>query len=295
MPLALRSFLTLAALACAPVAAAQEASRPADSPEIVVTGARTTEEEIRAFVGAVAPTPGQNQLSRFETRAVCPAMVGAAAGPREAIVNRMRAVAGSADVPVAKAGCMPNVLVIVTRDKKAFIEALRRKQPDYFETLSANQVRRLADEPARAVAWQLAGPQLDADGVEIEDDFSIGLPVNRTGRAGSRITAATRPHFAAAVVVVEGGALDGLTTTQLADYAAMRAFARIDPAQLARSGAPTILKVLDAPMGSAVPVTLTAWDLALLRGLYAAPENLRAPAQRSAIGRRVEEAVRPEG
>ena len=34
------------------------------------------------------------------------------------------------------------------------------------------------------------------------------------------------------VVVVQASALDGLTTTQLADYAAMRAFVRTDPAKL---------------------------------------------------------------
>ena len=45
-----------------------------------------------------------------------------------------------------------------------------------------------------------------------------------------------------------------------------------------------ILRVLDAPMGTAVPITLTSWDFGFLRGLYDAQANLRSAAQRSAIG-----------
>jgi hypothetical protein len=93
--------------------------------------------------------------------------------------------------------------------------------------------------------------------------------------------------FEAAALIVEQGALDGLSTTQLADYAAMRLFAKTDPQRLAGSSAPTIMGILDAPMGSAVPLTLTDWDLSFLRGLYASPNNLYAGAQRSTITRQI--------
>lgn len=82
-------------------------------------------------------------------------------------------------------------------------------------------------------------------------------------------------------------ALAGLTLVQLANYAAMRAFARTDPARLAQSAAPTILHVLDAPIGSAVPVTLTQWDLSFLRALYASSANNYATRQRSEMRRLV--------
>lgn len=64
----------------------------------------------------------------------------------------------------------------------------------------------------------------------------------------------------------------------------MRALARTNPAQLPATGPATILRVIDAPADAEVPVTLTQWDLSFLRGLYASPANLRAPAQRGAIG-----------
>ena len=87
-----------------------------------------------------------------------------------------------------------------------------------------------------------------------------------------------RPQFGAAVVVVEGSALAGLTLTQLGDYAAMRAYSGADPARLP-SSAPTILRVVDAPLGSEVPVTMTNWDFSFLRGLYAGDWNLFKAAQ----------------
>jgi len=105
-----------------------------------------------------------------------------------------------------------------------------------------------------------------------------------------------------AALVIERRALDGLTTTQLADYAAMRLFARTAPERLAGSTAPTILTIIEAPMGSAVPITLTDWDLAFLRGLYASHNNLYAAEHRSRIsrrianelGRREDESARPQ-
>jgi hypothetical protein len=68
----------------------------------------------------------------------------------------------------------------------------------------------------------------------------------------------------------------------------MRLFAKTDPARLPASSPATILKVLEAPMGSEVPLTLTAWDLSFLKGLYASGGNLFAASQRSEIRRRVE-------
>jgi hypothetical protein len=114
-----------------------------------------------------------------------------------------------------------------------------------------------------------------------------GVAVNRTFRLGSRLSAGGRPQFAAAAVVVETKALDGLTTVQLADYAAMRAFTRVDPSKLPAS-APTILSILEAPMDSEVPITLTPWDLAFLRAFYASPPNLTTAAQRGEVRRGVE-------
>jgi hypothetical protein len=56
-----------------------------------------------------------------------------------------------------------------------------------------------------------------------------------------------------------------------------------DPARLAASGAPTILHVLEVPMGGSAPVTMTEWDFAFLRSYYDTRRDLRTASQRSAI------------
>lgn len=270
-------------LLLSPAASAQEKLEESEPNEIVVTGTRDLDQQVSDFVGAIAPAPPRGQLARFEW-GVCPAVVGLSADQKIAIEQRLRTVAKAAGIPVAEAGCAPNALVMLTGAKGPFIDALMRRRPEYFGELSTAKLRRLQSEPGRATAWQLQG-QVTGRGTPMER--GAGVAVNRTTDGQSRITAAARPVFEAAAVVVEMGALEGLTTIQLADYAAMRLFARTDPSRLAGSKAPTILNILDAPMGSEIPITLTKWDLEFLRGLYASPANLYAGSQRSAIGRQI--------
>lgn len=272
--------LFCAAVALAPPASAQEAPQPVDQ-EIVVTGNADVERQLSDFVGALTQAPGGGQLSRFETD-VCPSVVGVRPEHRDAVVRRMKVVAKAAGLAVGGSNCVPNVLLVVTRDKRAFLEALRQKHSYYFGGMSASAVRRLIAEPGPSAAWQVEGPPLNADGQAMA--MNNGVAVNRTTRTSNRISAGARPHFGAAAVVVESKALEGLTTIQLADYAAMRAFTRADSSKLPAS-ASTILTILEAPMDSEVPITMTEWDLAFLRSFYAAPANLTAAAQRSQIRR----------
>lgn len=293
-----RFCLAGALLGLSGAVAAQDSPQTGDDAEIVVTG-QDLDEQIRDFVGALTQAPPRGQLSRFESK-VCPAAVGLTPAQKALVVARMKRVAEAAGLAVGGPKCIPNVMLMVTTDKRAFIEALERKYDFYFGEMSDREVRRLARSPGPAAAWQIDGAPLDSDGVEMGKGRAAALPgadyyVNRTVKAPSRIAASGRPQFQAAAVVVEQGALDGLTTLQLADYAAMRAFARTDPARLPDPAPPTILKVLEAPMGSAVPLTLTAWDLAFLKGLYAASDNLFAAAQRSEIRQRIKEDLETDG
>lgn len=282
-PLTVGSLFCAALLLAAP-AGGQETRSPVDGQDIVVTGNADVERQLTDFVGALTQGPGRGPLSRFETP-VCPTVVGVAPGQKDILVGRMKVVAKAAGLAVGGSRCVPNVLLVVTGDKRAFLEALRRKHAYYFGEMSASAVRRLIAEPGPAAAWQVAGPLRNADGRELPTNN--GIFVNQTTRTSSRLSAGARPQFGAAAVVVEAKALDGLTTTQLADYAAIRAFTRADPSKLPAS-APTILTILEAPMGSGVPITLTPWDLAFLRSFYAAPQNLTAAAQRGQVRREVE-------
>jgi hypothetical protein len=108
-----------------------------------------------------------------------------------------------------------------------------------------------------------------------------GVEVQRIFGSATRITPMARQEFSGAVVVVQADAIAGLTTTQLADYAAMRAFVRTDPSKLTASAANSILNVVTTPMGAPVPLTLTAWDMSFLKAYYASRLNNFAANQRS--------------
>ena len=146
-------------------------------------------------------------------------------------------------------------------------------------------MRRLLDAPGPVAVWRHEGP-VDADGVPLRFDRFLGY-VNDTVAAASRITSVSRRGTESAIMLVEAGAIEGLTATQLADYAAMRLLTRTDPERLPPSPPPTILTVIDAPADAAVPVTLTAWDLGLLRGLSVSSPELAVGSQRAQIAREV--------
>ena len=283
MRLTARSALASAALLLSSPAFAQEP--PPASSEIVVTGTREREQQVRDFVAALTPAPRTGTIPRFIDE-VCPRVVGLVPAQNEAVAERLRTVAVAAGLPVAGNGCAPNMFVIVTRDKRAFIERLASRRPESFAMMTALQIRRLARSPGPAAAWQLEG-LVNNHGIPLVFDADLNAFRNQTFEAASRIRTPTRTAFDAAVLVVETASLDGLTPIQLGDYAAMRLFAKVDPERLPASAPPTILNVLTAPMGSPVPITMTNWDLAFLRGLYGVAPDVYVSGQRSDMARRI--------
>jgi hypothetical protein len=260
--------------------AAQDTRNGTDQAPIVVEGRRNPDLAIRDLVDSLPPAPANGHIARFEHTA-CPAVLGIPPAQRLVVAARMRAVGAAAGVPMGHANCRPNVLVLVTPDKPQFIAQLARRFPTYLGELSRREIARLVQSTEPTAMWHLSG-MVDADGREIHP-ASDSIPVLRTGRGASRLTDLAHSEYIGSILVVEARALDGLTTTQLADYAAMRTFTGADPARMQDRNLTTILTLLDAPMGSEVPVTLTSWDLAFLQSLYASNASVYAPGQRGEI------------
>jgi hypothetical protein len=279
-----------AAMLAAPQPAPSQPTASASDQAIVITGQKDTRKAISDFVGALTAVPYNRQLSRFE-HSVCPAVFGLPAAQGDAIASRIRLVAKTVGIVVGGQHCAPNVLLLVTSDKKVFLKALRSHSADDFG-ITDRKLRALEDQPGPAAAWQVQGPMMTADGQDLEVDPTVGQVVNRTVDPSSRITVPVHPQFDASIVVVERKALLGLTTTQLADYVAVRALTGADPAKLGDSGAPTILHVLEIPIGGRAPVTMTKWDFAFVNGYYDAHRDLRTGAQRSAITDTMSKTVR---
>jgi hypothetical protein len=282
-----RAAIAGASLAAAAAAFAQEAPPPGSGTEIVVTGRRGQEQQVRDFVAAL--TPAENgAIPRFVDQ-VCPAAAGLLAEQNEAVAARLKQVAAAIGLKAAPDGCAPNAFVVITESKRSFMELLGKRLPQTFGSTPPREVRRLAYSPARAAAWQIAGAVDRKDKAQRYNDIFSGSP-SEAWEAVNR--ARNNPRgFDAAVLVIEMRGVHGLTTTQVADYAAMRLFAHIDPARLPAGSPPTILTVLDAPLGSDVPVTLTKWDAGFLRGLYASGFNRRVATQRDQIAGRINQAL----
>jgi len=285
--LLLASTLALGAVS---VAAAQEGPPPgaASGEDVVVVGKNDRpdqRQEVRDFVRALDNLTGTDPIARFDQDSSCPAVIGLSDARNAAIVERMRRVAKAVGIPVSDPGCKPNVLVIIARNKNETIKALRQKQPIFFRDAAGRPIS-VPKDKGPATAWQLSG-LLDRRGTPVAVDPLAHRYVLDTPEGASLINSAARPVVHGSVLVMNVDALVGLTMTQIADYAAMRAFAPTQPRKLKGSGASTILTILDAPADSMVPLTLTQWDQAYLRALYATGGYHNAYSQRADMARRI--------
>jgi hypothetical protein len=143
----MRFTLLAVALLAAPAAAQDDAP-------IVVIGQKDVEKQIENFVGALTQASPRGQIARFET-AVCPGAFGMPDAQRAAVGERIRTVAAGVGIKVEKADCRPNLVVIVTPDKAAFLKALGKKHQYMFGDRSAAEIRRISAEPGPAAAWQI--------------------------------------------------------------------------------------------------------------------------------------------
>lgn len=284
----MRTFLpsctTLAALALVAPALAENQKREPDPAEIIVEGVRNREKQISDFVLALTKAPVDGQIGRFE-EPVCPLAIGLSPNQNKSVAARLRRVAAAAGINVAKEGCKPNTFIIVAQDKEEMIKALRNNWADPL----GNRVQ-VPQQSGPAVAVHVEG-RLDSNGEPPQvnngqegGSYNHYVVVKGAGEPSWRIKPGSRPHFLLSALVVEPDALIGLTTVQLADYSAMRLLARTDPGRLEKTAAPTILKVLDAPMESEVPITMTNWDLGFLKALYGSRAGRYAAQQRGEMG-----------
>ena len=220
--------------------------------------------------------------------------MGLAPVQNDRIAERVRRVAAAAKIRLAPAKCRPNAFVIVAPDKAAAIIELNRRFPAYFSQMSEREVRKLAADGAPAAAWQVKS-LMTADRELAAKATTSDTYIVKSVNTPSRIKAASMPTFMASVVVIDVKSAAGLTLTQLADYAAMRVFADLEPERAAKVGVPTILGLLGQADDRPLPVTLTHWDLGFLKSLYATDNAYLAGYQRGDMERVVKKEVERSG
>lgn len=247
---------------------------------IVVTGQRQVEREsARRFASAVA-APVEGQLARFH-HPICPAVAGLKPEAAVAIVERMREVAAAANVPVSPLDCRPNVVVLIAEDGREALERLRKE----------GALRGLSDIQRRRVL-RSEGPVRVFSDVELRNDDGTGMGttavramgVGGTGlkmqapigtmlrvRTASMIGLPTQQATLRTIVIFDAPALMGKSLLQIADHAAMRAIGGARPDSSDRLGNDTILSLFAPDVTP--PTSLTALDLAYLKGVYSAQAN----------------------
>ena len=281
--------LLLAASAPGPVAAQPSPPPPDSSSEpIVVEGRRNPKRIVDDFVRRLTPVAVGGQIARFEDP-VCPVALGLPPGENKLVQDRLREVAAAVGMKVAPARCVPNLYVLVGRNKKEVIAGLERKFPHMLAGVSRDDMRELAGIPGPVASWQVVD-RIGADGqpLSVGRMSSDGSPVRivRVIGSPSRLRELSTVKFVASIMVVEAHALDGMTTRQLADYAAMRTFAATDPASQASLPAKSILSLFRAGSAPAdAPPSVTWWDYAFLKSLYATSNDLSVSRKRDVMER----------
>lgn len=262
----LRNLLVLLSASVA-APAASETTPP--EPDIVVTGRERTARELAE---AITPDLSQDSpMARF-TSGVCFHVVGVradfAAGLRARLVENARVVGA----PLADEDCSPNALVIFVKDGRAELVDIAARRPHLLDGLSDDDLSRLLAETGSARAWANSV-------VRGRDGRLIDPLLQLTGAYMSRITLPIRRDLFSSVVLIDVGAIDGLTARQLADYATMRLLGDTRADEVANPD--TILSLFRLPRDAAPP-GMTAFDRAYLTINYSGLGNERV---RTKIGR----------
>lgn len=263
-----------------PAAASVQTPAPADNRAIVVQGIRDPRHSADNYIDKVLPPVFDAQLGRFE-EPLCAGAVGLPDQLKSEVLSRISLVATTAGIPLAAAGCKPNLLVVVVDDKKALIEGMREKKQAYLYGIGDDRVKQLENAPGPVAAWQVSDV-IGADGMPLRVDGN-GYPRLFTTLPPSRVRSATRKRLIGSVIVVEQRGLVDVSTRQLADFALVRAMAPIEPRQRAAPTA-SVLSLFEGGLKpDDAPQSVTWWDLAFLKALFATRSDLASDLQRHEI------------
>jgi hypothetical protein len=192
-------------------------------------------------------------------------------------------VAREAEVPLAKEGCSPNILVFIAEDADALTDGLRRKYPQIFQGLGTTELKRaLHDGPVHV--WNTTEVR-NEDGQSASSAGGMkGSAPTLTVKTATFMGLPTQQVTLQSIMVMDADALLGKTLNQIADYIALRTLAGARPPQ-ATLASDTILTLFDA---ETAPPGLTLIDTAFLHGLYDSRATARATMQMGAIASRIQ-------
>jgi hypothetical protein len=220
----------------------------------------------QVFGGAARDVP----LARFQSP-LCPGVIGIQVERAQEIVGLIRDNAQMLGLPLADPQtCDPNVIVAVMNDPRGYLRGLMKRRPYLWQEMDSDQRTRLLDTPGPVRSWARIEVRT-RDGLMVSRRENLtDLPLTTGQMAHSKIYRATRRDIISAMVLLDPSAVNGLTVTQLADYATMRALSD-DAGEQISAPHGTILRLFDA--GGDKPAALTGADWIFLRTLYSTQPN----------------------
>lgn len=257
-------------------AGAAQAPPPAAPDDIVVTATKQSAlRDLRSVMGLV-----DGYVTRFD-ESFCPKVMGLDAELTRVIEARLRANAAALGL-LAKPDCKPTAVAIFIERPRELMRALRDRRPDLFRLHGNNEtITSMIRRDQLFYAWR-AVVRRSADG------SSTG-PVVFTNIA-SRIVTPARYDIVASYVVMDIARIEGMTTTQLADFATMQLLNNTNGRATGGTARSSILSLFEGDDPAAAPAQLSAFDRGLLAGLYDKRlVNLYAGAQRGRIAGRIAE------
>jgi hypothetical protein len=229
-------------------------------------------------------------LARFQDP-LCPGIVGLALGSAQDMVSLIRENATSLGLSLAESEtCEPNLIVAVLDDPKGYANQLKARRPYLFKDLGREEKEAFFDAAGPARSWARILTRT-RDGLAIYESNGLTSPEQATLMAAhSRVFVPTRRDVVFAIVLLDKKAVQGLTVTQVADYATMRG---LGGTAAERLGGPrdSVLNLFDSG-ADARPKGLTRSDQIFLQTLYSTMPNNPAAVTLAMAERKIAEASR---
>ena len=302
---ALTAVLTAAALALAGASAAQPAgSAPGTTvKELTVQGQKgaapppSFKSAASSYVRAHAQESYGGGLSRF-LEPVCPLTIGLTPAFDDFVSRRIGEIAVRVGARRPKACPDANVLVAVTPDPQQLVDRLSDKHPQILGYHFVPEEKALKTFKGPIQAWHMTGTR-DLNGTVYVDDPYVSLdnPAMRgpKGWANSRLRHGMASAIVFALVVVDQNRIEDLPIGAVADHVAALALSK-PSRRRGCSPLPSITDALDpACPDSAGLETLTDYDEAFLKGLYATDPEEYPSLEQGSILLKVLKDTRPPG
>ena len=287
-----------------PTAGATTPSGAAIVEDLTVRGHRTEKpppsfsSAVDSYVRSRAQASPVGNLSRWNIP-VCPYTAGLDPAYDAFVNKRLMQVAAEVGAPGPGHCKTTNVLVVFTSEPQKLVDNVRTEHPKLLGYHYHADEKAISTFQGPMEAWHVTGTRglkgiLSRDEADPPCDApSCPLGTGQVGDANSRLANGLSNEFMFVLVVVKADQVDGQPIGTVADQIATLVLS--DPGR--RRGCSPLPSVMDAldpncPADAQV-ATLTAYDEAYLKGLYATnPENL-IDVQRTSIGHSLRQATRP--